>query len=162
MEDFYFYSSIIALVILIGILTMIGITISKGNKTKVYPPVQNECPDYWEQGTQNSLIKGNTRANTLPSDYCKYSKSTNKGNVAFSSKMDPKSNEWNSIKNKIGGNTMIDGAAIQQYYIQFRNNDASWNSLYPGVSVRCAKRKWARDNGIVWDGVSNFNGCVPK
>ena len=23
----------------------------------------------------------------------------------------------------------------------------------------CAQRKWATTNGIIWDGVSNYNGC---
>lgn len=29
-----------------------------------------------------------------------------------------------------------------------------------GVSdIRCEKRKWAIDNGIMWSGVSNYNSC---
>jgi hypothetical protein len=161
MEDFYFYSIVVALVILIGILTMVGITISKGNKTKVYPPVENDCPDYWEQGTPGSLIEGNTRVNTVVSDYCKYSLNTNRGDATFRAGMNAAGNgsEWVSISGNIGGSTMLDSTNQRQYYIQFQNNDASWNKYYPGLSLRCAKRKWARDRGIIWDGVTNYNGC---
>jgi len=161
MDDFYFYSIAIALVILIGILTMIGITISKGNKTKIFPPVQNECPDYWEQGTSNSLIQGNTKLNAVVSDYCKYS-SANPGDSQFKTNIQfngtVAGTEWIDISTNIGGNS-VSNNGIPQYYIQFQNNDASWNTYYPGVSVRCAKRKWAKDRGIIWDGVTNYNGC---
>jgi hypothetical protein len=161
MEDFYFYSIVVALVILIGILTMVGITISKGNKTKVYPPVENECPDYWEQGTTGSLIDGNTKGTAVPSDYCKYSLITNRGDSRFQAGMKITADgvEWNDISKNIGGNTVTDGAGLRQFYVQFQNNDASWNKYYPGLSLRCAKRKWANDRGIVWDGVTNYNGC---
>jgi hypothetical protein len=178
MEDFYFYSIVVAMVILIGILTMIGITISKGNLSKTYPPVQNECPDYWEQGTTSTTeptIKGKTDSAgvVIPdanvSNYCKYGKK-NIGDTNFSTKLpntyatfSNNNEEWTNIIGNIGGNvfsTSADGKA--HYYIQFQNNDASWNKLYPGLSVRCAKRKWANDRGILWDGVSNYNGCEPK
>ena len=168
MEDFYFYSIVVAMVILIGILTMIGITISKGNLSKTYPPVQNECPDYWEQGTTSSLINGNTKTGATVSDYCKYGKK-NIGDSIFSTKLPDlyssfvsSNEEWTNIRGNIGGNVFATSDGNAHYYIQFQNNDASWNKLYPGLSVRCAKRKWANDRGILWDCVSNYNGCEPK
>jgi hypothetical protein len=180
MDDFYFYSTIVAMVILIGILTMIGITISKGNASKTYPPVQNECPDYWEQGTTTNTeptIKGKTDSTGAPipdanvSNYCKYG-TKNIGDSDFSTSLPSDyatftatkstNDEWNTIYGNIGGNVFTNDGTKAHYYIQFQNNDASWNKLYPGLSVRCAKRKWANDRGILWDGVTNFNGCEPK
>jgi hypothetical protein len=32
-----------------------------------------------------------------------------------------------------------------------------WTST--GVSTTCAYQRWAKNYGIVWDGVTNFNGC---
>lgn len=34
--------------------------------------------------------------------------------------------------------------------------DAGWSA---SGSSRCAQKKWANDNGIVWDTVSNYNQC---
>lgn len=39
--------------------------------------------------------------------------------------------------------------------IDFNGN--SWST--GGTNAICNKRKWANMNGIVWDGVTNFNGC---
>ena len=32
-------------------------------------------------------------------------------------------------------------------------------SLSEMGSTTCDKKKWARTNGIEWDGISNYNGC---
>ena len=40
-------------------------------------------------------------------------------------------------------------------YIDF--NDAKWGSSAAGST--CSKHYWANRNGILWDGISNFNGC---
>ena len=34
--------------------------------------------------------------------------------------------------------------------------DPTWSA---SGSSRCAQKKWANDNGIVWDTVSNYNQC---
>jgi hypothetical protein len=163
MEDFYFYTVAIALVILIIMLAMIGITLSYGNETKVYPPIENDCPDYWVQATNTDNINGQTRTgdSTVPTDYCKYPAitGTNKGsvdgNLYIAGSM---SNNWADISNSIGGigGNLVSGTC----YIQMKGNDPKWGNLYPGMTVRCAKQKWALDRGIVWDGVTNYNGCT--
>lgn len=156
MEDFYFYTIVIALIILIVMLTMIGIILSYGNETKVYPPIQNDCPDYWVQATSADVIAGNTRSgeSTIASDYCKFPSviGTNTGNTDGNLYI---ANNWPDISNSIGGN-LVAGT----YYVQIKGNDYKWGNLYPGMTVRCAKQKWALDRGIVWDGVTNYNGCT--
>jgi len=39
--------------------------------------------------------------------------------------------------------------------INFQNS--LWGST--GVSSVCAQQKWANKFGVVWDGVTNYNGC---
>jgi len=164
MDDFYFYACVISLLILIVLLTMIGITISKGNTLKVYPPTQKQCPDYWVEGTNTNL------------GYCKYpgKAATNPGNTAFAGDFnyvpgDTNKTELDMLGTRIytddppvTSNASATGSSIKNYYIKF-TNDASWNTIYSnayaGLTPRCAKRKWANDNGIVWDGITNFNGC---
>jgi len=57
MEDFYFYTLVVAVILLIVMLTMIGITMSYKNSLQSFPPTDNKCPDYWE---------------IAPNGYCKY------------------------------------------------------------------------------------------
>jgi len=40
--------------------------------------------------------------------------------------------------------------------IDFKN--AGWGTYNGATSAICAKKKWALDNGVLWDGVSNYNG----
>ena len=44
--------------------------------------------------------------------------------------------------------------------INFSHND--WASLYPSTTAFCAKQKWARDNRLEWDGITNSAGCEIK
>ena len=37
-------------------------------------------------------------------------------------------------------------------------NNSGWSTV-PGLTQRCALRNWAIDNGVTWDGVTNFNQC---
>lgn len=53
MEGFQRIISIIAIVILIICLVIIGITLSRSNKTQVWPPMVGDCPDYWIDASGN-------------------------------------------------------------------------------------------------------------
>jgi hypothetical protein len=50
---------------------------------------------------------------------------------------------------------------IPNYYILLNGNDASWNALpgLSGLTPKCAKKQWANNYGIEWDGITNYNGC---
>ena len=48
MDNFYMIVIIVAIIALIGVLTYVGIVMSKGESTEVYPPHSTTCPDYWE------------------------------------------------------------------------------------------------------------------
>jgi hypothetical protein len=180
MEDFYFYTIVIALIILIVMLTMIGIILSYGNETKVYPPIQNEAPDYWskasadEFGANDAAIADdgiNLPAGTVQTNFFKVPiGQTNPGNSNFQNGSIVNTEYWTVADNtankkkpaNCGGITgvKITKSGNENYYIQFIGNDAEWTAAYPGLTVRCAKQKWALDRGIVWDGVTNFNGCT--
>jgi len=38
-------------------------------------------------------------------------------------------------------------------------DDEAISSKYTGISDVCARRKWALNSNVVWDGVSNYNSC---
>ena len=37
-------------------------------------------------------------------------------------------------------------------------NSNAWGAS--GITATCAKQAWAKKAGILWDGVSNYNGCT--
>ena len=152
------YVAIGALVILILVLIVVGVSLSKLQSLDQFPPTQSVCPDHWDISS-NPLYCG------FPTE----STSLNRGSIT--------TNSLNSIdqtsRNNIGmftgsgfggktSGTLFDvksksGTSIFQY-MQL-NDNTNLTNLYPGSTERCAKKKWANTLGITWDGVSNFNGC---
>ena len=47
MDNFYMTVIIVAIIALIIVLTYVGIVMSYGEGTEVYPPQSTTCPDYW-------------------------------------------------------------------------------------------------------------------
>ena len=43
----------------------------------------------------------------------------------------------------------------------FSTNHSSWFNVdsYAKLSDICAKKQWAIDNKVMWDGISNYNSC---
>jgi hypothetical protein len=166
MDDFYFYACVIALIILIILLAMIGIAISYSKKLLIYPPTYKNCPDYWTEGD-------GTSGNGQPG-YCLYPTETsyrNRGDGSFNIGTETPSSEdiagltkLTYVAYKQDNNETTTMADMKKIYIKMNGNDASWNTIYDdaytGLTARCAKRKWAIDNGIVWDGITNYNGCT--
>ena len=48
MDNFYTIVIVIAIILLIGILTYIGMLMNDSSGSEVYPPSSTTCPDYWE------------------------------------------------------------------------------------------------------------------
>ena len=153
---------------------MIGIAISYSKKLLIYPPTYKNCPDYWTEGD-------GTPGNGKPG-YCLYpnvSTYRNRGNSDFNTSDGypvPNDEDVTGLS-ELSYMTYINGSnaegniaslnnnnnTVTKLYIKMNGNDASWNKIYSnsyaGLTARCAKRKWAIDNGIVWDGITNYNGC---
>ncbi len=178
MDEFYLYVSIAAVIILILSLAAFGITMYKVKQMDVFPPFQNTCPDYWDisgnfcgfPNQQNGAV------NTGDSDVLKTADcGFGVGNRAAG---------YNCIYAmgvpKVGADASTSWAydsalpsAVQpagRLRIERNNNksfvrlngiesETAFGSLYPGLSVRCAKKRWANLNNITWDGISNYNGC---
>lgn len=41
----------------------------------------------------------------------------------------------------------------------FNVNDPRWNGYKGTATQQCAWQSWATNNGVEWDGVTNYNGC---
>lgn len=132
-----FYSTvlIVALVILILFLTYIGIIIMYYKPKQNFPPSVADCPDYWQVYLNKD---GDISGCIIPSG----TSSMNNGIANTESYM--KAKGYNGA-----------GTSLGQPYINF--NDVSWE--YSGKKALCNQKAWANTNQIVWDGVTNFNGC---
>jgi len=124
-----------------------------------FPPTQNACPDYWDVGSNPNNcgipIKSPKNIGQI---------AINNGSVDKSSAnnigMCP-SNTSNSFGcGSSSGLNLTDRNPDSNFqYVSLNNNSGAWGNLYPGLSERCAQRKWANTMGITWDGVTNYNGC---
>lgn len=135
MEIFYITVVVVATAILIILLTIIGIILSQKNNSQVFPPSKTTCPDYWTSSTNS----GNTVVCTI-SDL-------NKGKINL--------NNTNLTTDK-NDNSKIFTPGFNGSTINF--SDPNWATGY-GTTQQCALNKWANQNNINWDGISNYNGC---
>ena len=163
---------------------MVGLAISYSKKFLIFPPTHKNCPDYWTEGDGTA---GNASPGFCL--YPPTSTDRNRGSSDFTNARSPANNtlpsdnDFKNISNNYIGldqlgfisynhdgtvignltNPATDATDITKLFIQMNNNDASWNTIYSntyaGLTARCAKRKWAIENGIVWDGITNYNGC---
>jgi hypothetical protein len=135
MDSFQITVLVVATVLLIIIFTTIGILTRYATIEKVYPPIANNCPDYWESVNGNCLIPGSNSKNlgTI------YSGTT----INLTGNVDATSGIY--TPGYLSGSTAINFS------------DSGWDSL--GKNSICAKKTWANTNEISWDGVSNYNSC---
>ena len=160
MDPFFMYVSIGALVLLILILTVIGVSLTQLQSLDSFPPTQNACPDYWDVSSNPA--------------YCGVPVNQNMNNNGHIELLDGKVDK--TKKENIGlctetrknfgcsGDTSktylnLESAPNGKYqYMQLTNNK-NWGKLYPGLTERCAQKSWAQTMNITWDGVTNYNGC---
>jgi hypothetical protein len=132
MESFYPIVISIAVVLLILLLTFMGILLRSQNSTEIFPPQLNSCPDYWT---------------TDSSGHCSMPTQPSFANPSM-------------ILNMGGLTTLGSSATIAPYSTDGKSFDTTnplWSS--GGQSTICAQKAWAVNNGIVWDGVSQYNQC---
>ena len=142
MERFYWIVILIALLALLGILTYVGILMTYyRDKDTTYPPVAATCPDFWMVSDENpnkcKVPAGNDSA-------------VNTGGVYTKNEQDPDNVTYDSQLNT----TTTFGLDAHNNTIDFAHTD--WGM---GGTSTCKKQAWANQYGLVWDGVTNFNGC---
>jgi hypothetical protein len=132
MDSFQMIVLAIATLVLIIILSVIGIALNKLKNTVSYPPIANNCPDYWDaSGPGICRIPLSNKKNT--------GTIYGGGTTVVSGFASPPTYGYTP------GTTAT---------INF--NDQGWLS---NKSATCNKQIWAKKYGIVWDGISNYNSC---
>jgi len=133
MDIFYIIVLTVATIILILMLTYIGIQMrNKTGTSGTYPPVATMCPDYWQ--VANDGISCNIPA----------SKNSKNAGTLYN-----------------GDALLITTSTTPGYNsgnVTINFTDKGWTSTTGKTSV-CAQKQWASTNNLMWDGVSNYNGC---
>jgi hypothetical protein len=151
----------ISVFLLLFILIGMAYLMRKGVSNKVFPPVQQPCPDGWNTdssgncyfvgkngGTaimKNGKINPTTGSQAV-NHYPLYLATNNNGKLTFTSGDFPFGNVSNAPLNNSITNTVV-----------LNTNDSSW-AAQGGTNV-CAQQKFANQFSIYWDGISNTNQC---
>jgi hypothetical protein len=136
MEYFYIIVLSIAIVFLILTLTFVGIMMQYQDKSTVFPPISNNCPDFWD-------VSIDGKSCTIPID-------KNVGTL-----YDANNNLLITTDVKYSFPKKTPGLNTEKTIISF--NDDLWSSQ--GKTSVCAHKAWATNYGILWDGVTNNNTC---
>jgi hypothetical protein len=130
MLSFYSIVLLIAIIILIIALTIVGLTLKKKQNVKPFPDFKNTCPDFWTVDATDGLCK--------PS-------ATTPINTPLPAKVHSYVNA--NVPVVTSGSTATD-----KKIDSIDPDDSKWASV-------CTKTKWAKNVGILWDGVTNNNDC---
>ena len=151
MELFYIIVTVIAIVLLILILTIIGIAMRYQDKNTVFPPVANDCPDFWTVANDGKSCaiptKDKKNVGTL---YDPLAAPDNNRNIKLKPLTENNRYTFPTYTPATNGNSTAAASTINF-------TDDAWSTQ--GQTAICAKKKWAINWGITWDGVTNYNSC---
>ena len=134
MEAFYVIVLVVAVVFLLIVLTIMGVMMQSQNKSVVYPPTMNRCPDYWTEDAAGTCTIPAATVRRNQGDY--YVSGATPSLVSLSTTSSPYATTATT----------------------FDPSNNLWTSS-SGKTAICAKRDWVNRHNIVWDGVSNYNNC---
>lgn len=151
MDSFYLTVLSIASVILILALTYVGILLYYSERSEVFPPLQNACPDYWYLEPTTGKCRFPVQAN-----------SKNRGN--YTATVSETASNTEMIGSAAGVMTGVKDGSLSSGILTpntlaFDMNHAAWETNFGKRSALCNKKYWANLRGITWDGVTNTNQC---
>ena len=120
-----------------------------------WPPEEQNCPDYWTE-VYNADTNDITCYDTLrvsPDD--EDGPLFNPGDITDPIVNTTTYNEWGGIPSNGGNITSTTLAEADQSYT--RDSETTDFGKTGAWGTHCGRKKWALDNGISWDGVSNSN-----
>lgn len=146
-DSFYLIVLSIAIIILIITLGFMGWMLSHQKDQIKFPGITNTCPDFWAIDANGSCVRpaathfnhgDNSKSGAVQDDAVT--------NNILKSYKPPGASKWANVPG-------IDSAVSPT---KFNSMDGAWGSSNDGI---CNKRKWAMDNGVRWDTVTNVNFC---
>lgn len=163
MEFFYMIVLAIAVLFLIIMLTYIGILMRYTDTKVAFPPIENDCPDYWVLASDGiSCTIPNYDQKNAGTLYSRDKDVTNidiKYATTYTNDVDGLDATYTFPKYTPGlaytTNTDTKKRTLGST-IDFTND--AWDGSN-GLTSTCAKKSWANTWGITWDGITNTNTC---
>jgi hypothetical protein len=168
MEAFHWIVIGVALFFLILILVFVGLMMRTNmSNNNIFPPVQQTCPDLWvNDSSGNCYYVGNnggsglTGTNSTPN---KYSGDASFPIYVYNNVHDNGTSGWTNSSNQSTSapsyvpSTLPSNLTGSSNYAVFKTSDTAWSNK--GSIPLCQQKKFANNNNIYWDGVSNTNQC---
>jgi len=153
MDPFYSYVSIGAAIILVLILVAFGVMMAELHSTDLFPPTYQKCPDMWavNNATGQCVVPSSSTAKNLGL------LSTNTSTSGSNAFVTTTSGDGSLPDLLDTTNSRVTNGVTQA--ILKLNDSTTISAKYPAISDRCSKKQWALNNGVVWDGVTNYNAC---
>ena len=136
MDKFTLYVFVVTVIFLIIALTITGIILTNNKSTTAYPPIVDNCPDYWYSSYYD------VDSNITESAACK--------NSQFGCCPD-----MNTLKtDDVGTNCPLSKC----YNVQKLGNktDACYPIMDFSNYTTCQKQQWAKGCNLTWDGITNM------
>lgn len=176
METFHWIVIGIALFFLILILVLVGMMMNSQNKNNIFPPVKQSCPNGWVNDYSGNCFYVGQNGGTgfdLSANKTMYYKGENIYPIYVNNQSDngtPGTTTaaigwYNYYGNKgltttppvSGTPSNISTTPTSTNYGFLNPNDKAWESN--GSTGLCQQKRFANNNNIFWDGVSNTNQC---
>ena len=137
MDNFSIYVFVVTVILLIVALTITGLILKNNKSSSAYPPIIDNCPDYW----YSSYYDIDT-GNTMPSSSCK--------NTPFGCCPDnttPKTDD-----------TGTNCSLSKCYNVKKLGNqtDTCYSVMDFSKYSTCQKQQWAKGCNLTWDGITNM------
>jgi len=131
-----------------------------GTSATVYPPITSTCPDYWQvdgsycvvphfQSLNTGTLYDMSGNLTIPTS----TYGVKQVNYADISGNFHHHDSYHHHDHHHGSKNVLYNPLVTE--INF--TDSGWAN--GAVTNICNQKKWANLNGIVWDGVTNYNSC---
>ena len=166
MDSYTKYLMFIGLFVTVVTIILFFIMYNYSDSVSEWPPKSNRCPDYWTKKLSDDGITCYDTLRLSPNDddgavfnpNTVVKQGTARGNALNS----VDAQEWGGIP--LNGNSIeynSENATTTNDTASYNRVDINEDPIGFGTAgqwrTHCGKKKWANDNGITWDGISNSN-----
>ena len=148
--------------------------------SSIYPVTRNPCPDFWELQKDGTCLISHSNVGAMDSIQSTYfmpvgGDATDRRGNTYKIPNPPASTTNNQYSTpSYASDTNYESKQIKSYSldnIPFGYNiydasggtvdftDVRWSTYNGAQSRSCALKAWANKNGVIWDGISNYNQC---
>ena len=135
--DFSSYVALVTITLLIVALTITAVVLKNKNTSIQYPPIVDNCPDYW----LSSYYAMDGSNNTVPGDNC----GSDYGCCPDNS----------TAKTDEQGSTCPLSKCYNVQHLGIESDSCSFAMDFTKYTT-CDKQKWSKSCNITWDGITNM------